>query len=97
MLSCAAALSAQYFPRPDSAGGWRTLRDAAEIRRKAGLDVKRLDEAFEHIKGSSKHGGLLVVRKSWLVYERYFGRASREAAPNTASCGKSFTVSPWAF
>jgi CubicO group peptidase (beta-lactamase class C family) len=91
MLGCAAALSAQYFPRPDSAGGWRTLRDAAEIRRKAGLDVKRLDEAFEHIQGSSKHGGLLVVRKGWLVYERYFGRASREATPNTASCGKSFT------
>lgn len=32
-----------------------------------------------------------MVRRGWLVYERYFGRGHREATPNTASCGKSFT------
>jgi CubicO group peptidase (beta-lactamase class C family) len=81
----------QYFPPPDSAGGWRTLTKPDEIRRKTGLDVKKLDEAFEYIQGSTKNGGLLVVRHGWLVYERYFGRCSREACPNTGSCGKSFT------
>ena len=91
VLLCAPVMSAQYFPPPDSFGGWRTLKDPAEIRRKAGLDVNQLDAAFEYIKGSSQHGGLLVVRHGWLVYERYFGRASREATPNTMSCGKSFT------
>lgn len=91
ILVCASALSAQYFPPPDTAGGWRTLTNPADVRRKAGLDVKKLDEAFEYIKGSSQQGGLLVVRKGWLVYERYFGRANREATPNAASCGKSFT------
>jgi hypothetical protein len=39
------ALSADYFPPPDSAGGWRTLTDAGEIRTKAGVDLNRLDEA----------------------------------------------------
>jgi CubicO group peptidase (beta-lactamase class C family) len=34
---------------------------------------------------------LLVVRHGWLVYERYFGAGHREATPNLASCGKSFT------
>jgi CubicO group peptidase (beta-lactamase class C family) len=91
IVVCATALSAQYFPPPDTTGGWRTLKNPAEIRRKTGLDIKKLDEAFEYIKGSSQHGGLLVVRHGWLVYERYFGRANREATPNTASCGKSFT------
>ncbi|MCL2772238.1 MAG: beta-lactamase family protein [Oscillospiraceae bacterium] len=32
-----------------------------------------------------------MLRNGWLVYERYFGKASREATPNLASCGKSFT------
>jgi len=32
-----------------------------------------------------------VVRRGWLVYERYFGKGHREAIPNLASCGKSVT------
>jgi len=80
-----------YFPPPDSEGGWRTLRDADEIRRVAGVDREKLDEAFEFIKGSTKNGGLLVLRKGWLAYENYFGLGHREATPNLASCGKSFT------
>jgi CubicO group peptidase (beta-lactamase class C family) len=91
MLGCAAESFAQYFPPPDSAGGWRALTAPDEIRTKAGLDVKKLDAAFDYIQGSSQNGGLLVVRHGWLVYERYFGRANREATPNTMSCGKSFT------
>ncbi len=61
------------------------------MRRDPGMDIARLDEAFALIQRNTKNGGLLVVRNGWLVYERYFGRGSREALPNTASCGKSFT------
>ena len=80
-----------YFPPPDSAGGWRTLTGTDEVRRVAGIDRHKLDEAFRFIQGSSKHGGLLVLRRGWLVYEEYFGLGHREATPNLASCGKSFT------
>jgi CubicO group peptidase (beta-lactamase class C family) len=80
-----------YFPPPDSSGGWRTLKDQAEIRRVARMDKGKLDEAFLFIQGSTKNGGLLVVRNGWLVYEDYFGLGHREATPNLASCGKSFT------
>jgi CubicO group peptidase (beta-lactamase class C family) len=80
-----------YFPPPDSQGGWRKLDSPEEIHRIAGLDQKGLDQAFEMIQGSTKNGGLLVVRRGWLVYERYFGLGHREATPNLASCGKSFT------
>lgn len=79
-------LLAAWFPPPDIAAGWRTAEPA-----NVGMDRKTLDHAFDYIQGSTRHGGLLVVRHGWLVYERYFGRASREAAPNTASCGKTFT------
>ena len=80
-----------YFPPPDSLGGWRTLTDARDIQKIAGMDLAKLHEAFEFVRTSTKNGGLLVVRKGWLVYEQYFGLGQREATPNLGSCGKSFT------
>jgi len=80
-----------YFPPPDSKGGWRTLTDAAKIRALAGMDAGRLDQAFEFEKETSQHGGLLVVRHGYLVYEKYFGKGNREAHPDMASIGKAFT------
>lgn len=87
----ALAASPDYYPPPDSAGGWRALHDAAQIRKVAGIDAKRLDQAFEYTKRTSQHGGLLVVRHGWLVYENYFGRCHRDATPAVASVSKTFT------
>jgi len=80
-----------YFPPADSAGGWRTLKDAAEIRKAGGMDLAKLDYAFEYASRSSAHGGLVVVRHGYLVYERYYGRGHREATPAMASVGKAYT------
>jgi CubicO group peptidase (beta-lactamase class C family) len=80
-----------YFPPPDTEGGWRTLKDPAQIRKQTGFRVDRLDQAFEYTTRTSQHGGLLVARHGWLVYERYFGRAGREVTPNMFSVGKTFT------
>lgn len=90
-LLFSSAYAEDYFPPPDSQGGWRTLRDAAQIRKTAGMDVRKLDMAFDYAQRSSQHGGLLVVRHGWLVYERYYGRGHREANPDMASVGKAFT------
>ncbi len=89
--ACAMLAGAEYFPPPDSQGGWRRPDSAEHARRVAGIDPEQLDRVFHYIQRNTKNGGLLVARRGWLVYERYFGRASREAMPNTASCGKSFT------
>ena len=83
--------SADYFPLPDSLGGWRILRDPKGINEIAGMDKTKLDEAFDFIRSTTKHGGLLVARHGYLVYENYFGKGQREATPRLASCGKSFT------
>jgi CubicO group peptidase (beta-lactamase class C family) len=82
-----------YFPPPDSRGGWRSLTSASdkELLRKAGMDRAKLDAAFEFAKDTTQHGGLVVVRHGWLAYERYFGKAGRNANPDMASCGKAFT------
>ena len=93
LLAAAWLLAAadDYFPPPDSQGGWRTLKDAAQIRKTAGMDLTKLDYAFEYASRSSQHGGLLVVRHGYLVYEKYYGKGSRVANPVVASCGKAFT------
>jgi CubicO group peptidase (beta-lactamase class C family) len=83
--------AADYFPPPDSDGGWRTLTGAVRIRQLTGFRLDRLDQAFEYTTRTSAHGGLLVARHGWLVYERYFGRAGRNVTPNMFSVGKSFT------
>lgn len=83
--------AADYFPPPDSEGGWRTLTDPKEIREKAGMDVAWLEKAYTVCERGTQHGGLLVVRKGYLVFERYFGRAHRNANPDMASTGKAFT------
>src|SRR6478609_3539202 len=88
---CASSFAADYFPPPDSEGGWRTLKTAQEIREKAGMDLSVLDAAYTATERSTGNGGLLVVRKGYLVLERYFGRASRNANPDMASTGKAFT------
>lgn len=80
-----------YFPPSDANGGWRTLSDPAKIRSLAGMDLGRLDQAFEYEKETSQHGGLVVVRHGYLVYEKYFGKGNREAHPDMASIGKAFT------
>lgn len=79
-----------YFPPPDSQGGWRTLKSAAEIRNTGGLDIDRLDQAFRYAQMTSQHGGIVVVRHGYLVYEKYFGKAHRESHPDMASIGKAY-------
>jgi CubicO group peptidase (beta-lactamase class C family) len=90
-LPLAVAGGGDYFPPPDRAGGWRALTDAASIRKLGGMDLSRLDQAFAFEKETSQHGGLVVVRHGYLVYEKYFGKADREAHPDMASIGKAFT------
>ena len=91
LVTLAPARAAEYFPPPDSDGGWRTLTDPAQIRDLAGMDAHKLDQAYDLTQRCTQNGGLLVVRHGYLVLEKYFGRAHRNANPDMASTGKAFT------
>lgn len=80
-----------YFPLPDSSGGWRAATNAVQAREVASMDLPRLERAWDLTQRCTQNGGLLVVRNGWLVFERYFGRASRNANPDMASTGKAYT------
>lgn len=90
-IQSASAAPEPYFPPPDSAGGWREAKTAADVRSLAGMDLTKLEPAFEITQRSTGHGGLLVVHNGYLCFERYFGRASRNVNPDMASTGKAFT------
>jgi len=81
---------ADYFPPPDSSGGWRTAAGAQALKL-AGMDPARLEQAWTFTQRCTQNGGLLVVRRGYLVFENYFGRASRNANPDMASTGKAYT------
>ncbi len=92
LLAAAAPVrAADYFPPPDSDGGWRALTDPAQVRDLAGMDSHKLDQAYDLTQRCTQNGGLLVVRHGYLVLEKYFGRAHRNANPDMASTGKAFT------
>src|SRR5437763_17115187 len=90
---CALSAAQDYFPPPDSEGGWRILKDAAQLRKSASMDLQKLDWAFDYASRSSQHGGLLVARHGYLVYEKHYGKGDREALPALASIGKAYTSS----
>src|SRR5882724_10805933 len=56
---------ADYFPPPDSEGGWRSAKTTEEIRANAGMDAAKLEQAFDFTSRCSQNGGLLVVRHGW--------------------------------
>lgn len=84
------AATPAYFPPPDSEGGWREAKGVKEGRELAGVDTPKLEAAYTLTERTTANGGLVVVRRGYLVYEKYFGRASRNANPDMASTGKGF-------
>ena len=83
--------AADYFPPPDAQGGWRIAKDTAQVRDLAGMDLPKLELAWDFTQRCTQNGGLLVVRRGHLVFEKYFGRASRNCNPDMASTGKAYT------
>lgn len=91
-LLALSASAADYFPPPDAQGGWRTPKDKAEARALAGIDLDRLEQAYRAVERSNtENGGLVVISQGYLVLEKYFGKARRNANPDMASTGKAFT------
>jgi CubicO group peptidase (beta-lactamase class C family) len=70
------------YPAPDDQGGW-----PVGTPKRSGM----LADLFRYVERSTRNGGLAIVHRGHLVYERYFGLGARQATPNLASVGKSVT------
>jgi len=90
LLGTSLQAAPDYFPPPDSEGGWREAKAEKDARELAGMDTSKLEPAYVNVERSTANGGLVVVRRGYLVFERYFGKASCNANPDMASTGKAF-------
>lgn len=94
-----AAKLADYFPPPESKGGWRTLlpksgppdaKQKDEIRTVAGVDYDKLLAAWEHNITGEGATGLLVIRKGQIVGE-WYKDCDRDKTFNIYSSSKAYT------
>jgi CubicO group peptidase (beta-lactamase class C family) len=88
-----------YFPPPESKGGWRSLlpetgdpnaEQKAKIRSVAGVDWDKLASAWEYNRAAEGASGLLVIRRGHVVGE-WYKDCNREKTFNIYSCSKSYT------
>lgn len=79
-----------YFPPPESAGGWRTLTNPAGVRRTAGMDVEKLDALREWLLQSDDRSfAAVVIRRGHVVLEVERGNSAKTDARRVASVSKA--------
>jgi CubicO group peptidase (beta-lactamase class C family) len=88
-----------YFPPTESRGGWRSLLpesgepnadQKAEVRRVAGVDWDKLEEAWRHNAAAPGATGLLVIRRGYVVGE-WYKEGDRGTDFNIYSSSKAYT------
>jgi CubicO group peptidase (beta-lactamase class C family) len=79
-----------YFPPPESRGGWRRLVEPDAIRRLAGMDPEKLDELGQWLLASDQRDfAAVVVRRGYLVLEVERGNSARSDSRRVASVSKA--------
>jgi len=89
----------QYFPPPESAGGWRKNTDPSFIR-SLGLDPEQLEQFGRfnlEVPNSqwmpyAKYKGIIVVKNGWIVGEWYNVPEAETFRTYISSNGKSFAM-----
>jgi CubicO group peptidase (beta-lactamase class C family) len=107
LVALAAALTAaepakvlsDYFPPPESKGGWRTLlpetgepsaADKKKIANTAGVDWDKLALAWKHNAAVEGASGMLVIRKGHIVGE-WYKECDAKKTFNIYSSSKAYT------
>ena len=80
-----------YYPLPESKGGWRSPKEAGQIRALAGIDLDKLSPARAWNIQFQVTSAVVIVRRGYLVAEWYENGALPDTKFNIYSCTKSFT------
>jgi CubicO group peptidase (beta-lactamase class C family) len=81
---------ADYFPPPESKGGWRKLEDLQDIRRLGGMDPAKLEELKQWLLDSDERPfGAVVIRNGYIVLEVERDHSSVTNTKNVMSCAKA--------
>jgi hypothetical protein len=85
-----------YFPLPESKGGWRWLGDQNEVRSLAGMDAGKMDLAFEEQRCFyNDSSSIVIIRHGYLVREYYSFNVLIQTRFDIWSGTKSFTGTAW--
>jgi len=83
-------LADDYFPPPESQGGWRSLDSADEVRRLGGMDPTKLSELRDWLVGSDERDfAAVVIRHGYIVLEVERGKSARTDTKRVASVSKA--------
>ena len=79
-----------YFPPPESQGGWRKLDDPDSIRTIAGMDPDKLTKLRAWLRDSDQRGfAAVVIRHGYIVLEEERRNSSVSNTARVASCSKA--------
>jgi len=79
-----------YFPPPESQGGWRQLTSPAEIRTLGGMDHAKLDNLREWLlKSDDREFAAVVVRHGYIVLQVERGNSAATDSRRVASVSKA--------
>ena len=81
----------EYYPPPESKGGWRVLADADQARELSGMDTLALAPARAWNRQFDVPSVVAIVRRGYLVAEWYEKGTYPDTRFNIHSCTKSFT------
>lgn len=84
-------MTTDYYPPPESQGGWRWLESPDEIASVGGMDPDKLLFACEYHSHFEASAGIVIVRNGYLVAEWYENSALTTTRYDIWSCTKSFT------
>jgi len=79
-----------YFPPPESQGGWRKLDKPEDIRKVAGMDPAKVEELKEWLLQSDKRDfAAVVIRRGHIVLEAERGNSAKTDSRRVASVSKA--------
>jgi CubicO group peptidase (beta-lactamase class C family) len=79
-----------YFPPPESQGGWRRWEDRDGMRQSLGVDPQKLDDLRRWLlQSDDRNFAAVVVRHGWIVLEVERGNSARTDARRVASVSKA--------
>jgi len=79
-----------YFPPPESKGGWRKLETREEMLRLAGVEPKKVNELREWLLGSDdRNFAAVVIRHGYIVLEIERGNSAKSDSRRVASVSKA--------
>lgn len=79
-----------YFPPPESAGGWRKLSEPDDVRQIAGMDAAKLDTLKEWLlRSDNRDFAAVVIRRGHIVLEVERGNSAKTDDRRVASVSKA--------